>query len=175
MPLSEIPVSPSRVRRLAQQRYAAGDWFAVPLAERAVAVARIARHNRGIVYAYVFAPPRAEVPALAEVEHHRPDDAATHILVSHLALCDGAWPVLGQSAFDPAEWPVAQLERHVDRVYAVRWDEQTLSADVRARPLDPAEAGHRPPDGLLGTRAAETTLRRLFGLEATRTGPPHIP
>ena len=164
MPLSEIPVSPSRVRRVARQRYAAGDWFAVPLGERAVAVARIVRHHRGIVYAYVFGPPRAEAPALAEVEHHRPGDAATHILVSHLALRDCAWPVLGRSAFDPAEWPVVELERRVDdRLYAVRWDEETLSEELETRPLDPAEAGRRPPDGLLGTAAAETTLRRLFG------------
>ena len=135
MPLSEIPVSPSGARRVARQRYAAGDWFAVPLAERAVAVARIARHHRGTVYAYVFGPPRAAVPVLAEVEHHRPGDAATHMLVSHLALREGAWPVLGRGAFDPAEWPVVE-----------------------------PEAGRRPLDGLLGTRAAETTLRRLFGL-----------
>lgn len=166
MPLSEIPVSPSRVRRVARQRYAAGDWFAVPLGERAVAVARIARHHRGIVYAYVFGPTRAEVPALAEVEHHRPGDAATHILVSHLALRDGAWPVIGRGgAFDPAEWPVVELERRVDdRLYAVRWDEETLSEEVETRPLDPSEAGRRPPDGLLGTGAAEVTLRQLFRL-----------
>jgi hypothetical protein len=105
MPLSEIPVSPSRARRVARQRYAAGDWFAVRLGERAVAVARIAGHDRGIVYAYVFAPLRAEVPALADVEHHRPGDAAAHILVSHLPLRDGAWPVIGCGTFDPAEWP----------------------------------------------------------------------
>ena len=83
----------------------------------------------------MFGPPRAAVPVLAEVEHHRPGDAATHMLVSHLALRDGAWPVLGRGAFDPAEWPVVE-----------------------------PEAGRRPLDGLLGTRAAETTLRRLFGL-----------
>ena len=115
---------------MARQRYAPGDWFAVPLAERAVAIARIARHHRGTVYAYVFAPLRAEVPALADVEHHRPGDAATHIVVSHVALRDGAWPVIGCGTFDPAEWP----ERGI---------------------------GDRASSGL---RAAETSLRRLFGL-----------
>ena len=38
MPLSEIPVSPSKVRRVARQRYAAGDWFAVPLGELGAAL-----------------------------------------------------------------------------------------------------------------------------------------
>jgi hypothetical protein len=112
-----------------RQLYAAGDWFAVRLGERAVAVARIAQHHRGIVYAYVFAPPHADVPALADVEHHRAGDAVTDIVVSHLALRDGAWPVIGCGTFDPAEWP----ERRVG-------------------------------DRALGTAAAETSLRRLFGL-----------
>jgi hypothetical protein len=100
-----------------------------------------------------------------DVEALRPEEAATHVLVSHLALRDGDWPVLGRGAFDPSAWPVAELERRVDdRLYAIRWDEQTLSEEVAARRLHPEEAGRRPPDGLLGTDAAVVTLRRLFAV-----------
>ena len=64
------------------------------------------------------------------------------------------------------QWPVVELERRVETgdLYAVRWDEETLSEELSARPLDPSEAGLRPRDVLSGAGAAVVRLRHALGL-----------
>ena len=94
------------------------------------------------------------------------------MLVSHLDLRDGAWPVLGQAGdWDPSAWPLVEFERRVEgpgggpeTLYAIRWDERTLNEEVSARPIDPSEAGSRPRDVLSGAGAAVAKLRHALGL-----------
>ena len=151
--------------------YREGDWFAVPLGHETFALGRIARHHEGIVFAYFFAPALDHLPALAETESLTADGALTQMLVSHLDLRDGAWPVLGQTGdWDPSAWPLVEFERRVEppggaeALYAILWDERTLNEEVSARPLDPSEAGSRPRDVLSGAGAAVVRLRHALGL-----------
>lgn len=152
-------------------RYREGDWFAVPLGGEKFALGRIARHHRGIVFAYFFAPAFEHLPTLAETERLTADRALTQMLVSHLDLRDGAWPVLGQEeGWDPGAWPMVEFERRVEppggseALQAIRWDERTLNEEASARPVDPSEAGSRPPDVLSGAGAAVVRLRHALGL-----------
>lgn len=153
-----------------RQAYRAGDWFAVPLGEAAWALGRIAREHGGIVLAYFFAPVRERQPTLDDVRGLTAADAFTQMLVSHLDLRDGAWPVLGREEWDPHEWPMVEFERTMDepgggeRLYAIVWDEETLNEEVESRPLDPAEAGRRPRDVLSGSGAAIARLRHALGV-----------
>ena len=155
---------------VAAQTYREGDWFAVPLGEDSFALGRIARHHQGIVFAYFFAPAFDHVPTLPETEDLTADRALTQMLVSHLDLRDGAWPVLGQGGdWDPSAWPLVEFERRTDTpggeaLYAIRWDERTLNEELSARPLDPSEAGLRPRDVLSGAGAAVVRLRHALGL-----------
>ena len=92
------------------------------------------------------------------------------MLVSHLDLRDGAWPVLGQDGdWDPSAWPLVEFERRTgtsdgEALYAIRWDDRTLNEELSARPLDPSEAGLRPRDVLSGSGAAVVRLRHALGL-----------
>jgi hypothetical protein len=152
--------------------YREGDWFAVPLGGETFALGRIARHHEGIVFAYFFAPAFDHLPSLAEVDDLTASESLTQMLVSHLDLRDGAWPVLGQADdWDPSAWPLVEFERRVDEprggaesLYAITWDERTLNQEVSARPLDPSEAGMRPRDVLSGAGAAVVRLRHALGL-----------
>jgi hypothetical protein len=147
----------------ARQRYHEGDWFAVPLDEGTFVPGRIARHHRGILFAYFFAP-LDHVPTLDELGSLTAADSATQMLLSHLDLRDGAWPVIGQPGeWDPDAWPMVEFERRVDdAVYAIRWDDETLSEEVSSVRIDASEAGARPSDALAGSGAAVSRLRRLF-------------
>ena len=149
---------------MAGQRYREGDWFAVPLGDGTFVPGRIARHHRGIVFGYFF-PPVTHLPTVDELASLRAADSATQMLFSHLGLRDGEWPVLGQTGdWDPGEWPMVEFERRVDdRLYAIRWDEETLNKELSAVPVDPSEAGRRPWDALAGAGAAVARLRRLLG------------
>jgi hypothetical protein len=153
-----------------RQAYREGDWFAVPLGEAAWALGRIAREHGGIVFAYFFAPAFERQPTLDDTRGLAAGDALTQMLVSHLDLRDGAWPVLGQEEWDPEAWPMVEFERTMDepgggeRLYAILWDERTLNSEVRATPLDAAEAGARPRDVLSGAGAAVARLRHTLGV-----------
>ena len=150
---------------MARQRYREGDWFAVPLGDGTYALGRIARHHGGIVFAYFFAPPFDHVPALDEAEARTAADASTQMLLSHLGLRDGEWPVLGQGEWKREEWPLVEFERQIDdKLFAVRWDDETLSEEVESRRIDASEAGSRPSDALAGAGAAVARLRRLLGV-----------
>lgn len=157
---------------MAEPTYREGDWFAVPLGDEAFALGRIARHHKGIVFAYFFAPAFDRLPTLTDTEGLSADRALTQMLVSHLDLRDGAWPVLGQAGdWDQSAWPMVEFERRVEppgggpeTLYAIRWDERTLNDEVSARPLDPSEASLRPRDVLSGAGAAVVRLRHALGL-----------
>jgi hypothetical protein len=153
-----------------RQRYREGDWFAVPLGEGTWALGRIAREHRGIVFAYFFAPALRWQPTLEDARGLNAESALTQMLVSHLDLRDGVWPVLGQEEWDPGAWPMVEFERTMqspgqdERLYAIRWDERTLNEELEARPLDNSEAGKRPRDVLSGSGAAAARLRHALGI-----------
>jgi hypothetical protein len=154
---------------VAKPTYREGDWFAVPLDEDAFALGRIARHHQGIVFAYFFAPAFDHVPTLRETEGLTADHSITPMLVSHLDLRDGAWPVLGQADdWDRLAWPLVEFERRIEGpgggLYAIRWDEETLNEELSAHPIDASEAGLRPRDVLSGAGAAVVKLRHALGL-----------
>ena len=93
------------------------------------------------------------------------------MLVSHLDLRDGAWPVLGQAGdWDPSAWPLVEFERRVEGPRRPRpstrsaGTSETLNEEVSARPIDPSEAGLRPRDVLSGAGAAVAKLRHALGL-----------
>ena len=151
--------------------YREGDWFAVPLGDTKHALCRIARHHQGIVFVYVFAPALDRPPTLADAAGLTASDSLTQMLVSHLDLRDGAWPVLGQEeGWDPTAWPLVEFERRVetpgrpDELHAVLWDERDLSQEAGVRRLDSSEAGRRPRDTLSGAGAAVVRLRQALGL-----------
>jgi len=154
----------------ARQRYREGDWFAVPLGDGRYCAGRIARHNRGIVFAYFFAPPFDHVPKSEEVADRRAEDSFTQMLFSHLDLRDGVWPVLGPGeGWERADWPLVEFERGLgvpgrgELLYAVRFDEDDLSREVASTRIDPREAGRRPDDALSGAGAAVVRLRQALG------------
>jgi hypothetical protein len=154
----------------ARQRYAEGDWFAVPLGDGTYALGRIARHHRGIVFAYFFSPAFDHVPTLDEVGSRPASKSTTQMLLSHMDLRDGDWPVLGQAgSWDPAAWPMVEFERLIettgrpDVLYVIRWDEDTLTEEASSVRIDPGEAGKRPADLLSGAGAAVVRLRRALG------------
>jgi hypothetical protein len=153
-----------------RQTYREGDWFAVPLGESAWALGRIAREHGGIVFAYFFAPAFEREPTLDDTRDLTAASAFTQMLVSHLDLRDGAWPVLGQEGWDPDAWPMVEFERTMEapgegeRLYAIVWDERTLNEELEARPLEASEAGRRPRDVLSGSGAAIARLRHALGV-----------
>jgi hypothetical protein len=150
---------------VARQRYRDGDWFAVPLGDGTYALGRIARSKSGIVFGYFFGPPLDHVPSLDEVGSRTAADSVTQMLFSHLGLRDGEWPVLGQTEWNPEEWPLVEFERRIDdKLYAVRWNEETLNDEISSVRLDPSEAGQRPSDALAGAGAAVARLRRALGV-----------
>ncbi len=151
--------------------YREGDWFAVPLDDTNYALCRIARHDQGIVFVYVFGPAFDRLPTRADTAELTASDSLTQMLVSHLDLRDGVWPVLGQDeGWDPDAWPMVEFERRVDppgrpeELHAVLWDDRDLTREVSARRLDPSEAGRRPRDTLSGAGAAVVRLRQALGL-----------
>jgi hypothetical protein len=150
-----------------RQAYREGDWFTVPLGEGAWALGRIAREASGIVFAYFFAPALERPATLEDARGLTAAGSLTQMLVSHLDLRDGAWPVLGQEEWDPADWPMVEFERVMEvgggeRLFAIVWDERTLNDEVEARPLPPEEAGNRPRDVLSGSGAAVARLRHAL-------------
>ena len=151
---------------MTRQRYRTGDWFAVPLGDGTYVLGRIVRQEGGIVFGYFFAPPLDHVPTLDEVGARAARDSATQMLFSHLGLRDGEWPLLGQEGdWDPDEWPLVEFERRIDdKLYAVRWDEETLNHELSVVPIDAGEAGSRPSDALAGAGAAVARLRRALGV-----------
>ena len=92
------------------------------------------------------------------------------MLVSHLDLRDGAWPVLGPASdWDPAggRWSsssgASRVRRRPRDLYAVRWDEETLNEEESDAAAGPGRAGSRPPDVLSGARRG-AELRRVLGV-----------
>lgn len=153
---------------MARQRYRSGDWFAVPVGEGTYVLGRIARQKGGIVFGYFFEPPFDHVPSLDEIGSRSAADSPTQMLFSHLGLRDGEWPVLGQQGdWKPDEWPLVEFERRIDdKLYAVRWDEETLNDELSSVRIDSSEAGSRPSDALAGAGAAVARLRRALGIDA---------
>ena len=78
-------------------RYREGDWFAAPLGDGTYVLGRIARHSKGIIFGYFFAPPFDHAPTLEEAAGRRAEESFTQFLFSHLGLRDGTWSVLGQT------------------------------------------------------------------------------
>jgi hypothetical protein len=128
---------------------------------------RIARHDRGTIFGYFFAPPFDHVPTSEELGDRRAEGSFTQMQFSHLGLRDGEWPVLGQAGeWDRSAWPLLEFERRLewlgqeDRLYVVRRDEEKLNEMVSERRVDLSEAGKRPRDALAGAGAAVVRLRQ---------------
>jgi hypothetical protein len=165
----------TRVDRPARQRYHEGDWFAAPLEDGTFVLGRIARHHRGTILGYFFAPPFDRVPTLDETAGRQAGDSFTQLLFSHLGLRDGEWPVLGQAGtWDRAAWPLLEFERRIDwpgqedRLYVVRRDEENLNQTVDELRVDLSETGKRPSDSLHGSKAVLVHLQQELAERRSR-------
>ncbi|WP_309133462.1 hypothetical protein [Cellulomonas sp.] len=143
---------------MVRHAYAPGDWVVVPLAGGTFAPARVVRvPARHSTLTYVFAP-RASPPTLDEVRDVDPGDALLAVTVSGLAI-GGAWTLLGgRDGFDPAAWPLPEVETEVPAaggpvLRVARLDESLRRFDVRHVPV--AERGRRQPEGAMGSAYLE--------------------
>lgn len=138
--------------------YAPGDWVVVPLADGTFAPARVvrvpARHD---TLTYVFAP-RATPSTLDDVRDLDPGDALLAVNVSGLAV-GKTWTVLGgRDDFDPAAWPLPEVETEVPfpdgtLLRVERMDESLRRVDSRHVPL--SERGGRQPGDAMGSAYLE--------------------
>jgi hypothetical protein len=152
-----------------KQRYREGDWFAAPLRDGRYVLGRIARHYRGTVFGYFFAPPFVHVPTLDDTRGRRAEESFTQMLFSHLGLRDGEWPVLGLAGDrDRDAWPLVEFEWRLeipgraDKLYAVRVEEENLNRRASVTEVDISEAGKRPSESLSGSGAAVVHLEQAL-------------
>jgi hypothetical protein len=147
--------------------YKEGTWFAVPLQSGEYAVGRVARHApKGlIVLAYLFGPKRQIIPTLADVAGLRPEQALRIWRVGDLALVEGNWPILGDSAtWDRDDWPVPNFIRKPDfsRVaWRVVYSDDNPNEVVGEERI-PADTTGLDRDSLHGAKATEIALKKIL-------------
>ncbi|MEW6226331.1 MAG: Imm26 family immunity protein [Chloroflexota bacterium] len=146
--------------------YQPGTWFAVPLRDDGFAAGRVARvDGRGRLLGYFFGPRRAMPPSCAEVAELRPRDATLIMMLGHLGLLSGRWPIICVDA-DPdlVGWPVPKFF-HKDALLPDLWFARSYGETlelVGERRISEAEAVRLPEDGLAGPGLVEIRLTKLL-------------
>lgn len=157
-----------QVRRNSKQKYAEGDWFAVPLEGGGFALGLAARVNpKGGVLGFFFGPKLVELPA--SVEHLDSIDAQDALLIGRfgdLGLISGRWPVIGSlPTWDRASWKPPLFGRHEELTglsWAVRVDNDDPMELVEETIAPALEVNNLPDDGLLGSGAVEALLSHML-------------
>ena len=152
-------------------RYAAGDWFALPLEGGGYGLGLVARDRPGrrILLAYFFGPRQRRIPTIDDTKDLQHPDAVDVQMVGDLGLISGTWPVLGRHRdWDAKAWPMPAFGRSPalgGPSLRVVYSEDDLNVVLSETRISPAEAASLPPDGLLGAEAAQRRIGRLLATD----------
>ena len=149
--------------------YREGTWFAVPLEGGGFGTGIVARSGpRGrILLAYFFGPKRSSVPALAEVESLKAQDAVLAIKISDLGLFKGMWPIIGNAeVWQRSDWPMPVFVRREGRyAWLVHYADDYPNRVEAEEPAPPNFEAHLRIDSIYGFGAAEFHLTKALTAE----------
>jgi hypothetical protein len=153
---------------MSKQKYAEGDWFAVPLRNGGYALGVIARTDgKGGAIGYFFGPAYSVPPSLDDVIDKNANNA---ILVSNfgdIGLQRKKWKlIIGRaSSWDRNQWPIPPFVR-TDAISGknrkVIYDEDNLNTEKSLVSCSPEEAAILPKDAIAGYGAVEMKLTKLL-------------
>lgn len=160
---------------MARRVYSEGDWFLVPLGNRAVVglIARAPEHSK-VLLAYLFKYSNTDNEHSQYCQRLRAQDALSIEILGNLFLHNKKWPVVchGEN-WHRRDWPMPQFVREEpisDRTWLVECsDDDPLKVVSEERLLESDQSGDRPVYRIAGAGAVEARLRSL--IESDPEGP----